>query len=84
MDAEVEAGVTGHDMCVKMGIDPTQEQALAETALQSGERFGDLYDYYFPRVYRYVVSRVPSTQDAEDLVSEIFVKVIEHGPTFRY
>lgn len=69
---------------MQTSIDPTQEQAFATTALHSAECFGDLYDAYFPRVYRYVLSRVASSQDAEDLVSEIFVKVIEHGRSFRY
>lgn len=42
-----------------------------------------LYERYFDRVYRYVIARVNNSQDAEDIVSDIFVLVIKRLHQFR-
>ena len=55
-------------------LDAQRERAPIEGARTSRKGFNELYDHYFPRVYAYVASRVSSTQDAEDLVSEVFLK----------
>lgn len=61
------------------------ERRLVERA-QRGDReaLGDLYSFYFPRVYRYVAGRVRSTQDAEDVTEEIFLRVVAHLGRFRW
>lgn len=41
-----------------------------------------LYRDYHDRIYSYVFHRVNSREDAEDLVSEIFIKVIDKLDTF--
>ncbi len=53
------------------------EQAVVEAA-KRGEQdaFSGLYEHYFPRVYRYVASRLPGTEDAEDVTEEIFLRII--------
>lgn len=43
-----------------------------------------LYDHYFPRLYAYVSYRVVRIHDTEDLVSEIFLKVIERIESFEW
>lgn len=43
-----------------------------------------LYRHYFPRVYAYVAYRVSSQQDAEDLTSDIFLKVVESIGGFEH
>ncbi len=48
------------------------------------DAFRALYRHYFPRVYAYVAYRVASIQDAEDLTSEIFLKVVESVRQFEY
>jgi RNA polymerase sigma-70 factor, ECF subfamily len=52
-----------------------------------GEAFGQLYEAYFDRVYRFVYFRVTDAQIAEDLTSLVFLKAWEslgryhpHGP----
>ncbi len=45
--------------------------------------FDELYEQYFPRLYSYLSYRVDSTQDAEDLVAETFIKVVKGLPTFK-
>ena len=63
-------------------------QSLQEIvgAAQRGdlEAFSTLYDHYFDRVYRYVMSRVREPPDAEDLTQEIFLKVFRALPSFRF
>lgn len=45
---------------------------------------GTLYESYVALIYRYVAYRVSSSVDAEDLTAEIFVKMIEGLPKYRY
>ncbi len=40
-----------------------------------GNAFGELYDFYAPRVYRFVRLKVDSQETAEDLTSEAFLKI---------
>ncbi len=46
--------------------------------------FRQLYQSYFPRVYGYVAYRVGRVQDAEDLVSAIFLNVFEAIAKFEW
>lgn len=45
--------------------------------------FRELYRHYFPKVYGYVAFRIPQQQDAEDVVADIFVKVLEGAFEYR-
>jgi len=42
-----------------------------------------LYDQFAARVYRFVLARVHSSSDAEDLLQRIFLKVIEGLPRYE-
>lgn len=42
-----------------------------------------LYQQYAQPVYRYIYYRVSSTEDAEDLSAEVFVKMVEGLPKYR-
>jgi len=61
------------------------EQAIVEAA-QRGDQLAlsALYDHYFPRVYRYVSSRLASAEDAEDVTTEIFLRIIENLRSFTW
>jgi RNA polymerase sigma-70 factor, ECF subfamily len=48
------------------------ERILVEAAQQDPRRFAELYELHFHRVYAYVVKRVHSREEAEDLTSEVF------------
>ncbi|MBM3302242.1 MAG: RNA polymerase subunit sigma-24, partial [Deltaproteobacteria bacterium] len=67
----------------KSSLGPEQVMALVADA-QTGdtEAFSQLYDFYFPQVYRYCAFRAPS-EVAEDLVAEIFVKAWEKLHTYK-
>lgn len=41
------------------------------------EAFGELYDHYAPKIYRYVYFRVSTVPQAEDLTAEVFLKTWE-------
>ncbi len=56
--------------------DGNNEIKLVMRARQDIESFGILYDLYFPRVYKYVVYRVFDYAAADDIVSEIFERVL--------
>jgi RNA polymerase sigma-70 factor, ECF subfamily len=61
------------------------EQSTVEAA-QRGDAvaLSRLYEHYFPPVYRYVASRLPGTEDAEDVTEEIFLRVIDNIGSFTW
>ena len=61
-----------------------EERRLIEQARCDPEAFRTLYRAYLPRVYGYVAYRVGRRQDAEDLVADVFVKVLEYLDRFEY
>lgn len=42
------------------------------------EAFGELYDEYAPKIYRYVYFKVSGATEAEDLTAEVFLKTWEY------
>ena len=48
------------------------------------EAFGVLYDRYVDQVYRYIAYRVASTQVAEDLTSETFLRALRRIESFTW
>ncbi len=49
------------------------EQKLIERAIKGkASAFGSLYDYYQPRIYRFVLIKVGRREEAEDLTHEVF------------
>lgn len=65
---------------------PGFDERIVVEAAQQGDReaLALIYDHYFPRVYRYVATRLPTTEDAEDVTTEIFLRVIENLRTFEF
>lgn len=61
------------------------EFAVVEAA-KSGDQaaLGELYEYYFPRIYRYVASRLNSPEDAEDVTEEIFLRILDGLGNFTW
>jgi RNA polymerase sigma-70 factor (ECF subfamily) len=48
------------------------------------EAFGKLYDEHHPRIYRFVLLKVSSREDAEDLTHQIFLNAWEHISGYRH
>lgn len=47
------------------------------------QAFGELYELYAPRVYRFFAAHLDNNQDAEDLTGEVFIKVWKALPGYR-
>ena len=55
-------------------------------AAQRGDKsaLGIIYDGYARRLYRYLHSRVHNAMDAEDLLTQTFIQVLETLPSYRH
>ncbi len=62
---------------------PDPDDALIAAALERRELFGELYDRYMPRVYRYLVTRTASPEEAADLTQAVFMKALDALPKYR-
>jgi len=67
------------------GISPQQLRRLVDRA-QRGEReaLEDLYLLHFDRIYSYLHMSVGNRHDAEDLTTQVFVKMLESIGKFRW
>ncbi len=59
------------------------DRTVARAKLGDPTAIGELYDVFGQRVYRFVIVRVRSAADAEDLLQRIFLKVIESLPRYE-
>ncbi|MCP4421147.1 MAG: sigma-70 family RNA polymerase sigma factor [Chloroflexi bacterium] len=62
---------------------PIDEKALIERAKEDKEAFGQLYELYVDRIYKYVYYRTGNVADAEDLTAKIFVRAMKHIPRYK-
>jgi len=46
--------------------------------------FAAIYDHYYPDIYNYIYHRVGNVQLAEDLASEVFLKVLESIDSYTF
>lgn len=57
---------------------------LAELMKKGDKRAaGEIYDYFSPLIYRFVLTRVSNKHLAEDLSQDVFVKVVSRIDTFN-
>ncbi|MBA4181895.1 MAG: RNA polymerase subunit sigma-70 [Anaerolinea sp.] len=65
---------------------PEFDERAVVTAAQRGEQqaLSDLYEYYFPKVYRYVNARLATSEDAEDVTTEVFLRIIDNLGSFSF
>ena len=65
---------------------PEFDEFTVVEAAKRGEQdaLSALYEHYFPRVYRYVAARLASTEDAEDVTEEIFLRIIDNIGGFSW
>ena len=61
-----------------------QEKLLIEAAQQDPQRFADLYEANFERVYAFIVRRVQDRSLAEDLTSEVFHHALANLSRFEW
>ncbi|MGH2465704.1 MAG: RNA polymerase sigma factor, partial [Candidatus Limnocylindrales bacterium] len=58
-------------------------RAVAQARSGDPEAIARLYDLYAARVYRFALVRVESRADAEDILQQTFVKMIEALPRYE-
>lgn len=61
-----------------------QERLLIEAAQKDPGRFAELYEANFERVYAFIVRRVQSRHEAEDLTAEVFHHALANLPRFQW
>ena len=66
-------------------MDPGRERALVARAGRDGEAFGELYDFYLPRIYGFIHRRVRERSVTEDLTAATFERGLAalRGGRFR-
>lgn len=57
-------------------MDSAREQALVAGARADAAAFGELYDFYLPRIYGFIARRIEDRAVAEDLTSVTFERAL--------
>ena len=66
-------------------LDVHGERAIVDAAIAGDEAaLAELYNLYFPRVYRYILARMGNPYDAEDLTEEVFLRVLDAIGRFQW
>jgi len=60
-----------------------EHNLVARAKEGEAEAFGLLYDFYMPRIYRFVLIKVGQREEAEDLTQGVFLKAWEHIETYE-
>lgn len=76
--------MTGSETAQKVRPVEAEERRLVEAAQRDPARFADLYESFFELVYSYVVRRVSSRPEAEDLTAEVFHRALRSLPRFKW
>jgi len=63
--------------------DAPDEPALIQRAKTDPEAFGELYERYVDRIYKYVYYRTGNVADAEDLTARIFERAMNHIANYQ-
>lgn len=61
-----------------------EEDLVRRAQRREPEAFGQLYEEHFDRIYRYIMLRVRSQADAEDLTQQVFLKALENIGSYRW
>jgi RNA polymerase sigma-70 factor, ECF subfamily len=63
---------------------PNERQLVLQAQDGNSEAFGQLYDAYMERIYRFVYFRVEDQQTAEDITSQVFLKAWSNLDRFSF
>jgi RNA polymerase sigma-70 factor (ECF subfamily) len=61
-----------------------ERQLVLQAQAGNSEAFGQLYDAYMERIYRFVYFRVEDQQTAEDITSQVFLKAWSNLERFQF
>ena len=86
---------TNHGSCMNVMLEPVigkaptppdvnaRERELLEAARVDPEAVAQLYRTHYEAIARYILRRVGDAASAEDLTADVFVKMMNHLPTYR-
>lgn len=60
------------------------EQKLAEQAKTDENAFRQLYDWYLPKVYGYILKKTGHRETAEDIIADTFMKAFANIDRYEY
>lgn len=63
-------------------IHRSEDQLIKKAISGDKEAFGHLYDNYFIQIFKYLLIRTNTQEDAEDMTEIVFMKAWEHLPGF--
>ena len=66
----------GRDAATATRLDPTRERALVARARVDVSAFGELYDFYLPRIYGFVARRIGDRAATEDVTAMTFERAL--------
>ena len=65
-------------------MNSTDERALVTRAQKNAAGFGELFDVYYDRIYKYAYRRVHAQQAAEDIAASVFEDALKSIARFRW
>ena len=57
-------------------MDQSTEKALIESAKINPEAFGQIFDFYYPKIFSYALKRTGQVEAAQDITSEVFLHAL--------
>lgn len=67
----------GRDVDAATRLDPTRERALVARARVDVAAFGELYDFYLPRIHGFIARRLADRAAAEDVTAMTFERALQ-------
>lgn len=61
-----------------------EQNLVARAKRGESSAFGSLYDFYMPRIYRFVLVKVGQREEAEDITHQTFLKAWENIHTYNF
>ena len=65
-------------------IDGEEEKLIQLAVGGDSSAFGSLYDRYQPAIYRFIVVKVGSREEAEDITHHVFLSAWQNVPTYKH
>lgn len=62
---------------------PERELQIIEASKENINAFGEIYDFYLPKIYAYCINRLPNRDIAEEITSKVFLEVIENLDKYK-
>lgn len=65
-------------------MDSQREKELILKAKKDPHAFGEIFDYYYPQIYGFIIKRTGNIEIAKDLTSEVFFQALKSLWRFKF